>query len=73
MPNDGFRLFEVDPATLLVNRLLAASDNDGWARREWLREVYLAADQLPYVELPTLMRLRLPVVASQPRQSECWG
>ena len=73
LPNDGFRVFGVDPTTLLVNRLLAASESDGWARREWLRDVYLAADQLPYIELPRLMGLRLPVVASQPRQSECWG
>jgi len=25
---DGYRLFGVDPKTLLINRLLAASDND---------------------------------------------
>ncbi len=73
IPNDGYRLFGIDPSTTLVNRLLAASDTDAWARREWLRDVYLTADTLPYVELPTLMRLRLPVVASQSRQSACWG
>ncbi|HYI15447.1 MAG TPA: response regulator transcription factor [Thermomicrobiales bacterium] len=73
IPNDGYRLFGVDPSTTLVNRLLAASDGDSWARREWLRDVYLTADTLPYVELPTLMRLRLPVVASHSQQSACWG
>jgi hypothetical protein len=73
IPNDGYRLFGIDPSTTLINRLLAASDSDGWARREWLRDVYLTADALPYVELPTLMRLRLPVVASQAQQSACWG
>jgi DNA-binding CsgD family transcriptional regulator len=73
IPNDGYRLFGVDPETTLVNRLLAATDSDEWARREWLRDVYLSADRLPYVELPTLMRLRLPVVASQARQAACWG
>ena len=73
IPNDGYRLFGVDPETTLVNRLLAASDSDDWARREWLRDVYLTADALPYVELPTLMRLRLPAVASHARQTTCWG
>ncbi len=72
-PNDGYRIFGTDPATLLINQLLAATDSDDWARREWLGEVYLRADPLPYIELPTLMRLRLPVVASHSRQAECWG
>lgn len=35
---DGCRLFGVDPGSLLVNRLLAASAEDGWARLEWLWE-----------------------------------
>lgn len=73
VPNQGYRIFGTDPATLLINRLLAASDSDDWARREWLDEVYLRADPLPYIELPALMRLRLPVVASHSRQAECWG
>lgn len=73
IPNDGYRIFGTDPATLLINRLLAATDTDDWARREWLDEVYLRADPLPYIELPTLMRLRLPVVANHARQVDCWG
>jgi len=73
LPNDGFRLFGVDPGTLLVNRLLAASNDDVWARDEWLRDIYLAADPLPYIELPNLMRLNLHAVAAQERQSESWG
>jgi DNA-binding CsgD family transcriptional regulator len=73
IPNDGYRMFGVDPSTLLINRLLAASDSDERARRIWLHHVYLTSDQIPYVELPNLMRLRLPVVASQPHQSICWG
>jgi DNA-binding CsgD family transcriptional regulator len=73
IPNDGYRMFGVDPSTLLINRLLAASDSDERARRTWLHHVYLTSDQIPYVELPNLMRLRLPVVASQPLQSICWG
>jgi len=71
--NDGYRLFGIDSSTLLVNRLLAASDNDDRARRVWLHEFYLTADQIPYVELPNLMRMRLPVVASQPQQAISWG
>ncbi len=73
VPADGFRLFGVDPGTLLVNRLLAASASDGWARLEWLREVYLAAEPLTYLELPTLMRANLPAVAFHDRQETCWG
>jgi len=70
---DGFRLFGVDPGTLLVNRLLAASAEDGWARLEWLREVYLAAGPLDFIELPHLMRANRPAVAFQDRQELCWG
>lgn len=73
IPLDGFRLFGVDPATMLVNRLLAASDTDDWARAEWLRDVYLRAETMPSVELPTLMRAGLSVVAHQPDITACWG
>jgi DNA-binding CsgD family transcriptional regulator len=70
---DGYRLFGVDPQTLLINALIAASDNDDWARDEYLSEVYLAADPLNYIELPFLMRAKLPAVAFQDRQDQCWG
>jgi DNA-binding CsgD family transcriptional regulator len=73
VPCDGYRWFGIDPRTLLVNRLLAASDDDGWARTEWLREVYLAAGPLAHIELPNLMRARLRAVAFQDRQDRCWG
>ena len=70
---DGYRLFGVDSQTLLINRLLAASENDGWARLEWLQEVYLA-DQTPtYLQLPEILRAGLKGVAYQPRQEESWG
>ena len=62
---DRYRLFGVDPRTLLINGLIAASDNDDWARDEYLSEVYLAADRLNYIELPFLMRAKLPAVAFQ--------
>lgn len=57
---------------MLVNRLLAASDNDGWARIEWLREVYFA-EPLPYLRNAVLMRDGLPAVAFQERQEISWG
>lgn len=70
---DGYRLFGVDSQTLLINRLLAASDNDGWARREWLEEVYLVDDTVPYIQLPTILRSGLKGVAYQDRQEQSWG
>jgi DNA-binding CsgD family transcriptional regulator len=70
---DGYRLFGVDPATLLINRLLAASDNDAWARREWLHHVYLTNERVPYIELPNVMRARLAAAAFQESQETSWG
>jgi DNA-binding CsgD family transcriptional regulator len=69
---DGYRVFGLDASTALVNRLLAASENDADARLEFLREVYLA---LPaqYAELPALTRSGLKVVAYQDRQEACFG
>jgi DNA-binding CsgD family transcriptional regulator len=72
VPCDGYRLFGLDPTTSLINRLLAASDNDGWARLEWLREFYLAG-VLDYVEQAFIVRMGLPVIAFQERQEICWG
>lgn len=73
IPVDGYRLFGVDSTSLLVNRLLAASDSDAWARAEWLREVYLQAGELGYIELPALMQSGLTAVAFHERQETCWG
>jgi DNA-binding CsgD family transcriptional regulator len=70
---DGYRLFGVDSRTLLINRLLAASDNDQFARREWLEEVYLDERTLPYLRLPEILRARLKAAAYQPRQEQSWG
>lgn len=70
---DGYRLFGVDPRTLLINRLLSASDNDHRARREWLEEVYLDDRTLPYLQLPAIIRARLRGVAFQPTQDQSWG
>jgi DNA-binding CsgD family transcriptional regulator len=73
VPFDGFRLFGVDPTTHLVNRLLAASDNDRSARLTWLRDVYLRTEPLPYADLPILIRSGPPAVALQEHQQICWG
>lgn len=70
---DGFRLFGVDPRTALIDRLIAASDNDQVARREWLEEVYLDDRTLPYLQLPAIVRARLRAAAYHPRQEESWG
>lgn len=73
IPTDGARLLGIDPVTLLVNRTLAASANDGWARQTWLRDAYLASGPLDYIDFPQLMRANLPAVALQERQAQCWG
>src|SRR6185437_2529144 len=73
IPCDGFRFFGIDPETLLVNRLFGASESDGWARIEWLRDVYLRMNDLPYLELPALMSAGIVAVAFQERQEACWG
>ncbi len=70
---DGYRLFGVDSRTLLINRLLSASDNDRVARREWLEEVYLDKRTLPYLQLPEILRARLKAAAYQPLQEQSWG
>jgi DNA-binding CsgD family transcriptional regulator len=69
---DGYRVFGLDESTVLVNRLLAASENDSDARLEFLREVYLALPS-KYAELPQLTRSGLKVVAYQDRQESCFG
>jgi DNA-binding CsgD family transcriptional regulator len=73
IPSDGQRLFGIDPGTLLVNRVLAASTNDGAARLEWLRTAYLASAPMVYIEFPYLMRAGVTVVACHDNQKACWG
>ncbi|MCC6792128.1 MAG: helix-turn-helix transcriptional regulator [Thermomicrobiales bacterium] len=72
IPVDGYRLFALDPRTLLVNRLLASSQEDAWARLEWLRECYLN-ELLRYVRHDFLMRQGLSAVAVQEFQELSWG
>lgn len=73
IPVDGFRLFGVDQRTLLVNRVLASSENDFDPRHEWLREVYLQSGKLSYIELPNVMRAGLTAAVMDDRQELCFG
>ncbi|MGD9891986.1 MAG: LuxR C-terminal-related transcriptional regulator [Dehalococcoidia bacterium] len=73
IPFDGGRLFGIDPSTLLINRVLAATDSDGWGRLEWFRDIYLALEPLVYLEMPSLMQAGLHAVAFHDRQDTCWG
>jgi DNA-binding CsgD family transcriptional regulator len=73
LPHDGYRLMGIDPQSRFINRVLAASENDEWARRDWFRSAYLASDLLSYIEPPNLMQWGLTSVAVQDRQEKCWG
>jgi DNA-binding CsgD family transcriptional regulator len=73
IPVDGYRLFGLDPATRLVNRVLAASEDDGWARLEYLQSVYLAQGPAAYAELSNVLDAGLRVAAFHDRQELCWG
>lgn len=73
VPSDGGRIFAVDPATLLIKRLLGASDDDEAAREEWLREVYLNTPEVEFGQFPWLMRAGISVVALQERPETSWG
>lgn len=73
IPFDGYRFFQIDPSTLLINRLLDASDNDLDPRNEWLGDVYLRSGRLTYIEIPEQMRAGLTSVILQERQESSFG
>jgi DNA-binding CsgD family transcriptional regulator len=73
IPIDGYRLFGIDPATRLVNRVLAASANDGWARLEYLQTIYLAFGPEVYSELSNVLKAGIPVAVFDEDQSICFG
>src|SRR5262245_22880 len=72
VPNDGQRLWTVDPTTLILNRLVAASAGDEPFRLRWLRAFYLGpgGDAVPYFAPHELMRLGATAIAYHERQ-EC--
>src|SRR6478609_9673050 len=53
---DGARMFGVDPGTLLLNRLIAATELDEPFRGHWLRHIYLAGADDGYFAPHELMR-----------------
>ena len=73
IPIDGYRLFGIDPSTRLVNRVLAASANDGWARLEYLQTIYLAFGPEVYSELSNVLKAGIPVAVFDEDQSLCFG
>ena len=73
IPVDGYRLFGIDPATRMINRVLAASDNDGWARLEYLQTIYLAYGPEVYSELSNVIKIGTPVAAFHEDQTICFG
>lgn len=73
VPYDDARLFGVDPGSLLLNRLIAASDTDGPFRAYWLRHLYLSQFSDAYFGPHELMRLGTRAISYQPQQDACWG
>ena len=69
---DGARMFGVDPGTLLLNRLFAATGSDGPFRGHWLRHIYLAGADDGYFSPHELMRSGAVSIAYHPDQSQCW-
>jgi DNA-binding CsgD family transcriptional regulator/GAF domain-containing protein len=74
VPSDGQRLWTVDPSSLLLNRLVAATPGDGPFRLRWLRGIYLSPDiRVPYFAPHELMRCGATAVAYQDRQEDSIG
>lgn len=74
VPNDDQRLWTVDPATLLLNRLIAATSGDGPFRLRWLRGIYLNPDaRVRYFTPHELMRFGTTAVAYRDRQERTLG
>ncbi len=56
-----------------MNRVLAASANDGWARLEYLQTIYLAFGPEVYSELSNVLKAGIPVAVFDEDQSLCFG
>jgi DNA-binding CsgD family transcriptional regulator len=60
---DGYRVFAVDPDTLGLGRLLAASAHDGPQRRRWLEFGYQREEHVPFGSFGMEARMRAGVRA----------
>ena len=60
---DGFRTFSIDPETLQIGRLLAASEHDAAQRQRWLRGGYQAEERVPFGSFGMEARMRMNVRA----------
>jgi DNA-binding CsgD family transcriptional regulator len=74
IPSDTQRLFGVDPASLLMNRLLAVGAGEDLSRSlHWLERTYLVGEPSPVTTFPALMRMSLPAVSFHDRLDRLWG
>ncbi|HEY7032119.1 MAG TPA: helix-turn-helix transcriptional regulator [Thermomicrobiales bacterium] len=75
VPNDGQRLWTVDSASLILNRLVAASAGDEAFRLRWLKAFYLGpgTEAVPYFAPHELMRRGAVAVAYDERQDRMHG
>ena len=70
---DDARMFGVDPGTLLLNRLIAATEPDGPFRGHWLRHIYLAGADDGYFAPHELMGSGAESLTYHSDQTRCWG
>ncbi len=60
---DGYRVISVDPETLVLGRLLAASEQDAQQRRRWLEFGYQREEHVPFGSFGMEARMRAGVRA----------
>lgn len=60
---DGYRIFSIDPATLRIGRLLAATERDAAQRQRWLRDGYQAEERVPFGSFGMEARMRMGIRA----------
>ena len=73
IPNDGYRLFGLDPTTRLINRTLTASDSDTVARREWLQSVYLSRHTELAIDFSNTIGAGISLAAYHEVIDDCYG
>lgn len=73
VPNDGQRLFTVDPGSMLFDRLIAASPGDGAFRQTWLRDIYPRSLSNRYFDPSLLLRAGVSAVLYHDTQERSIG